>query len=155
MAAFAGIGTLRAAPEGSGLPVPRFVTLKAAEANMRSGPGEQYPIRWTYRRPGLPLEVVAEFHHWRRVRDWQGAEGWMHHAMLSSKRTFIVVGEVRDLRGKPDAQAAAVARIQGQVTGKVLGCDKGADWCQVEVDGLKGWLRRGDMWGVYRDEEID
>ena len=87
---------------------------------MRTGPGEQYPIKWTYRRPGLPVEVTRRVHHWRRVRDWQGAEGWMHSSMLSGKRSIMVIGDVRTLRAQPDAPAPAVARIEGTVIGKLL-----------------------------------
>ena len=143
-----------AATNDSGLPVPRFVSLRASEANMRTGPGEQYPIKWTYRRPGLPLEVTKEYHHWRRVRDWQGTEGWMHSSMLTGKRWIIVTGETRTLRAKPDAGSSALARIEGKVIGQLLDCPKG-DWCQVRIDDLKGWIRRGEVWGVYADEVID
>jgi SH3-like domain-containing protein len=144
-----------AATDGSGLPIPRFVSLRATEANMRAGPGEQYPIKWTYRRQGLPLEVTAEYDHWRRVRDWQGAEGWMHSSMLTGKRSIIVTGDVRPLRADPDPAGGVLARIEGKVIGRVLTCPKGGDWCKVEIAGVKGWLRRAEMWGVYKEEEID
>jgi SH3-like domain-containing protein len=144
-----------AATDGSGLPIPRFVSLRATEANMRAGPGEQYPITWTYRRQGLPLEVTAEYDHWRRVRDWQGAEGWMHSSMLSGKRSIIVTGDVRPLRADPSPRSGVLARIEGKVIGKLLSCPKGGDWCQVQVAGVKGWLLRGDMWGVYNQEQFD
>jgi SH3-like domain-containing protein len=136
-------------------PVPRFVTLRAQQANMRSGPGEQYPIKWTYQRPGVPLEVIREFHHWRQIRDWQGAEGWMHSSMLSSKRSVMVVGGIRTLRDQPDPRGGAAARVEGPAIGKLLSCQKAADWCRVEFGGVKGWLPRADMWGVYDGEEIN
>jgi SH3-like domain-containing protein len=144
-----------AATGGSGLPIPRFVSLRATEANMRAGPGEQYPITWTYRRQGLPLEVTAEYDHWRRVRDWQGAQGWMHSSMLSGKRSIIVTGDVRPLRAEPSPGSGVLARIEGEVIGKLLSCPKGGDWCRVQVAGMKGWLLRGDMWGVYDQEQFD
>ncbi len=145
----------RAASEGSGLPIPRFVSLRAPEANMRAGPGEQYPIKWTYRRQGLPLEVTAEYDHWRRVRDWQGTEGWMHSSMLTGKRAIIVTGDERPLRAKPDLASPLLARIEGKVVGRVLTCPKDGEWCRVEIAGVKGWMRRSEMWGVYREEAID
>ncbi len=122
---------------------------------MRTGPGEQYPIKWTYQRPGLPLEVIREFHHWRRVRDWQGAEGWMHSSMLSGKRSVMVVGEIRTLHDEPDAGSGAAARVEGPVIGKLLSCEKVSSWCRVEFGGVKGWLRRSEMWGVYEQEEVN
>ncbi|MBK8208749.1 MAG: hypothetical protein IPK78_01135 [Rhodospirillales bacterium] len=144
-----------AGSEESRLPLPRYVSLRAEEANMRTGPGEQYPIKWTYQRPGLPLEVIREFHHWRRVRDWQGAEGWMHSSMLSGKRSVMVVGEIRTLHDEPDAGSGAAARVEGPVIGKLLSCEKVSSWCRVEFGGVKGWLRRSEMWGVYEQEEVN
>lgn len=144
----------RAEPEGSGLPLPRFVSLRAEEANMRAGPGEQYPIKWTYQRPGLPLEIIAEFHHWRKVRDWQGTEGWMHSSMLSSRRSFIVVGGTRPLRAKPTDDSRTVAQVENKVVGMLRECPKGSDWCAVEVGGIKGWLARDEIWGLYKGEDV-
>ena len=152
---FGGVPLVSAATDSTGLPLPRYVTLRAPEANMRTGPGEQYPIKWTYRRPGLPLEVIKEYHHWRLVRDWQGSEGWMHSGMLVGKRSIIVTGDVRTLRAKPSADGATIARIEGKVVGKLLFCPRASEWCQVEIGDVRGWLRRNDMWGVYEDEEVD
>lgn len=144
-----------AGQEESGLPIPRFVSLRAEEANMRTGPGEQYPIKWTYRRPGLPLEVVREYHHWRRVRDWQGSEGWMHSSMLTGKRSVMVVGETRSLRDEPDPGSAVVARVEAPSVGRLLTCPATSDWCRIEVVDVKGWLRRGEIWGVYSSEAVE
>ena len=72
-----------AAQSETGLPVPRFVTLRADEVNLRTGPGEQYPIEWIYVRAGLPVEIIAEFGNWRRIRDFEGIEGWVFHSLLS------------------------------------------------------------------------
>ena len=122
---------------------------------MRAGPGKQYPIKWIYRRSGLPLEITAEFDVWRRVRDWQGSEGWMHTSMLTGTRSMIVTGDVRPLRVEPDFSSPVLARIEGKVIGRVLTCPKGGEWCRVEIAGVKGWMRRSEMWGVYREEAID
>jgi SH3-like domain-containing protein len=151
----AGPSEISAAPEGSGLPIPRFVTLRATEANMRTGPGEQYPIKWTYHRQGLPLEVTAEYFHWRRVRDWQGAEGWMHSSMLSSKRSIMVTGNVRALRAEPNPKSATLARIESEVTGKLLECATDGEWCRVEIESVKGWLLRSEFWGVFPQEIVN
>jgi SH3-like domain-containing protein len=142
------------ASSGSGLPLPRFVSLRAAEANMRTGPGEQYPIKWTYRRPGLPLEIVKEFHHWRQVRDWQGAEGWMHSSMLTGKRFVIVTGDVRALRTRAEAGSPVLARIEGKVVGRLVACPGSGDWCRVEFERMQGWMLRSEVWGVYAEEEV-
>ncbi|MDP6785921.1 MAG: SH3 domain-containing protein [Rhodospirillales bacterium] len=147
-------GTGWAAPEGTGLPLPRFVNLRANEANMRTGPGVQYPVEWVFVRPDLPLEVIAEYRTWRKVRDWQGTQGWMHQSMLDSRRTVIVTGVQRTLRKRGDTESAAQARVEAGVSGRLLECPDAGGWCRVEIDGFEGWLRRVEFWGVYAKEVL-
>lgn len=150
-------GPVAAAGNDSGLPVPRFVSLRAEEANIRTGPGEQYPIKWTYQRQGLPLEIIAEFHHWRRVRDWQGTEGWMHSSMLTGRRAFIVVGDDKPvpIRAAANGSAPVVAQVEPKVIGQIEECPRSSDWCRVKLDRIKGWMERKAMWGTYPDEAVD
>ena len=143
-----------ASPGGTGLPLPRFVNLRASEANMRTGPGVQYPVEWVFVRPDLPLEVIAEYRTWRKVRDWQGTQGWMHQSMLDNRRTVIVTGVQRTLRKRSDTQSAAQARIEAGVIGRLLECPDGSGWCKVEIDGFEGWLRRVEFWGAYAKEVL-
>ncbi len=152
---FLGAPLAWAAPEGTGLPLPRFVHLRAGEVNMRTGPGVQYPVEWVYQRQNLPLEVIAEHRTWRKIRDWQGAQGWVHQSMLGGRRTVVVTGAVRTLRDSADAKSAPVARAEPGVVGQLLECPKGGGWCRVEVEGFKGWLRRVDFWGVRRNEVVE
>lgn len=142
------------AAEGSGLPLPRFVSLRANEANLRAGPGVQYPVEWVYYRSELPVEVIAEYYTWRKVRDWQGSQGWVHQSILSSNRTLIVTGGLRTIRRKADTQSPAVARAEPNVVGRLLECPDGLTWCEVEIEGHKGWLRRVEFWGVYPGEVV-
>lgn len=139
----------------TGLPIPRFVTIRANQVNMRTGPGVRYPVDWEYRRAGLPVEIVSEYGTWRKIRDWQGDEGWMHQSMLSGRRSFMVREDVRALRAEPDAASRLVARLETGVTGRITECPAGSDWCRVEVDGFEGWLRRDQFWGVYAGEQIE
>lgn len=141
--------------EASGLPIPRFVSLRAKTANLRIGPGVQYPVDWVYQRPGVPLEVVAEHKNWRKIRDWEGAQGWLHQSMLSGKRAMIVVGKSRSVRAEPNENAPAVAQVEPGVVGMVLQCRKDNPWCRIDVDGYVGWMHRFEMWGVYEDEVIE
>lgn len=152
---FGACALARAATNDDALPLPRFVSLRAEEAQMRTGPGQQYPIKWTYQRPGLPLEIIQEFHLWRRVRDWQGAEGWMHSRLLSGKRYVMVVNATCTMRAKASPASPALAQIEPKVIGKVVECPARSDWCLIEVKGLKGWLQRKDLWGVYPNEAIE
>lgn len=137
----------------TGLPVPRFVTLRSGEVNVRAGPGVRYPVEWVFTRKEMPVEITAEFDTWRRIRDWEGSEGWVHQSMLSGKRGVVVKGEQRSIRKEPAADATAVARAQPGVMGWLSKC-KG-EWCQVDLKGYKGWLKRGEVWGVYPDEKFE
>ncbi|MCP5364239.1 MAG: hypothetical protein H6905_03240 [Hyphomicrobiales bacterium] len=141
-----------AAPEGSGLPLPRFVSLRAAEANMRTGPGQRYPIKWVYQRAFLPLEIVAEYHHWRRVRDVAGTEGWIHKNMLSGRRYVLVVTDRTDLHAEASMASPLIGRMEAMVIGRLLDCPAKTLWCQIEVNGMRGWVARTDLWGIYPNE---
>ena len=144
-----------AAPEGTGLPLPRFISLRAEKARLRTGPGVQYPEEWVYLRKSLPLEVIAEHHTWRKVRDWQGTQGWMHQSLLSGSRTLIVTGTVRTIRNEPDVKARAIARTEPSVIGNILGCPEKTLWCKVEIGGHTGWLRKLEFWGAYKNEVVE
>lgn len=143
----------------SGLPVPRFVSLRAPEVNARTGPGVQYPVEWVFLRQHMPVEVVAEFDTWRRIRDFEGTEGWVHQSLLAGRRSFVVTGgALVPLRHQPSADAPAVALLEPGVIGRLLRCPDGraenGAWCHAEIDGYRGWLPRGSFWGTYEGEEV-
>jgi SH3-like domain-containing protein len=138
----------------SGLKLPRFVSLNSAKVNVRAGPGVRYPITLQFVRRGLPVEVVAEFEYWRKIRDQDGAEGWVHKSLLSGRRTVVVSGNtVRQLLRKPEFNAEVVARMESGVQARLLAC-KG-EWCQLEVGSWRGFLPRDQIWGVYPDETFE
>jgi len=140
---------------GSGLPLPRFASLRSDEANLRSGPGTRYPVDWVYTRHELPFEVIAEFDDWWKVRDWQGAEGWVHKTFLSAKRTIVITGERRRLRAEPDSNSPTLAFLDPDVIARLLTCPHGRDYCKIEVQNFEGWLKRDEFWGVYPGEFIE
>lgn len=138
----------------SGLPVPRFVSLKSDETNIRTGPGTRYPIQWVYRRDGLPVEVVEEFEHWRKIRDMEGTAGWVHKSLLSGARhALIKAKEARIIRAEPAAKGRPLLKLEPQVIVQLVECEK--DWCRIQVTGRKGWLEKKYLFGVYSDETID
>ena len=106
----------------SGLPVPRFVSLKSAEVNMRVGPGERYPIRWVYQRASYPVEIIEEFAHWRKVRDFEGTSGWVHKNLLTGSRSALVLDKRQNLYVVPDATSRVIMRAEAMVVGKVMQC---------------------------------
>jgi SH3-like domain-containing protein len=140
--------------EETGLPLPRFVSLRADQVNLRTGPGVQYPVEWVYQRQDLPVEIIAEYRTWRKIRDWQSTQGWVHQSMLSGKRTVIITGKRRSLRSSADTKSPPVALIESSAIATLEQCPTGGGWCRVEANNIKGWLRKVEFWGAYRDEVL-
>lgn len=145
------------AGQSSGLPVPRYVSLKSDRVNVRAGPTKDHDVAWVYTRSGLPVEVTAEFENWRRIRDWEGAEGWVYHSLLSGRRTAVVVPRLNEdlvpLHSKADASSDVTAKLQSGVVGMVRRCSE--SWCRVAGQGFDGWIRQERLWGVYPNEQLD
>ena len=138
----------------TGLPLPRFASLKTDEVNLRSGPGTRYPIEWVYKRHDLPVQIEREFEVWRLVADAEGIKGWVHQATLVGRRTFVVKEPERTLREDAKPDAPPVARLKPGVIGRIRSCEANADWCQVQVGDYRGWLSRDAFWGTYPKEAI-
>jgi SH3-like domain-containing protein len=144
-------------PGKASLPVPRFVSLKSDKVNVRKGPSTDQAIVWIFSRAGLPVEVIAESDNWRRVRDSEGADGWVFHSLLSARRTVLVTPWAKGEESVPlypskSTGSRAVAALQSGVLGSVLECD--GEWCQVSVDDYSGYVQQDKLWGVYRGEEV-
>jgi SH3-like domain-containing protein len=141
----------------SGLPLPRFVSLKADRVNVRSGPNKDQDVRWVYTRAGMPVEITAEFENWRRIRDWEGAEGWVYHSLLSGKRTAVVVPRLNEtlvpLYESADVKSAVVARLQSGVLGVLKSCS--GTWCEFEGKNFEGWIHQDRLWGAYPNEKVE
>lgn len=135
------------------LPLPRFVSLKGSEGNARRGPSLSHRIDWVFTHPGMPLKITAEFGHWRRVEDRDGAGGWVHYSLLSGVRHVIIEQDMTELRARPDPAAGVVAVAEAGALMR-LGACTGA-WCEVEQDGLDGWVPKTGLWGVFADETRD
>lgn len=133
------------------LPIPRFVSMKAGEGNMRRGPSLSHRIDWVLKRRNMPLEIIGEHGHWRRVRDRDGVAGWLHYALLSGVRTVMIEDDMVAMRVKPAEDAPIKARAELGVVAKLGDCT--LDWCQVSSDGYNGWVPKAAIWGV-RDDEI-
>lgn len=140
------------AGRSTGLPLPRFVSLAVDRVNVRFGPGKQYPINWVFARKGMPVEIIEEFDTWRKIRDYEGEEGWIHSSLLSSKRMVMITGDVRDLRRTPGPDARVVLRAEPGVIGQLFDCEE--NWCRIEIDGRRGWLQRSEFWGTRPGEIV-
>jgi SH3-like domain-containing protein len=154
-----GVGAAGAEPVGTatGLPLPRYASLKIDRVNLREGPSKDHAIKWVFQRPGLPVEITAEFEIWRKVRDSEGAEGWVLHSLLSGRRTALVAPGKKDqtfkIFAKPTTKSDMVATLQSGVIANVKNCD-GA-WCLVDGDGYKGYIDQVALWGVYPNEKVN
>ena len=146
-----------AAGSASGLPVPRFVSLKPDRVNVRSGPTRDHDVTFMFTRPALPVEITAESDNWRRIRDWEGSEGWVYHSMLSGRRTALVTAKQPDqlvpLYEKADTDSGLVARLQPGVLGTVKQCS--GTWCRIAGTGFDGWIAQDRLWGVYPNEKVE
>src|SRR5262252_8306945 len=141
----------------SGLPVPRYVSLKSDHVNVRAGPTKDNDVAWVYTRAGLPVEITAEFENWRRVRDSEGAEGWVYHSLLLGRRTAVVTMKHKDdlaaIYDRADTESAVAAKLQAGVVAQVKKCVTG--WCRVMGTGFDGWIQQERLWGVYADEQVN
>lgn len=135
------------------LPMPRYVSLKASEANVRRGPSLSHRIDWIFARRDMPLRVVGEYGHWRRVVDREGMGGWVHYSMLSGNRTVIIAHDLLAIRNQPALDAPEVARLELGVIADLGEC--GVDWCRLRADGYRGWAPKSALFGVARDELRD
>lgn len=136
----------------TGLPLPRFVSVRADAVNMRTGPGRRYPIDWVLTRAGLPIKVVAEFEGWRQVRAQDGTSGWIHKSLLSGKRTVTIAGREDRIYREPNKAAQIAAFVEPGVVANLLGCEDG--WCRITVEAhrVTGWMPQDVLWGILPDE---
>ena len=141
----------------SGLAIPRFVSLKAEKVNVRRGPSSDHPVAWVFQRKGLPVEIVAEFENWRRIRDSDGEEGWILQSMLAGKRTAVVAPwrgtQMTTLHSAANAQSPVAANLAAGAMSDVASCD--GKWCEINAGGYDGYVEQDMLWGVYPGETVN
>jgi len=145
----------------TGDPLPRFVSLKSSKVNVRRGPSRMHQVDWVYRRKGLPVEVVSEFEHWRRIRDFDGDVGWVHSSLLDGRRSAIIRGPVGGdpvpLHAMPDGYSETLALAEPGVLLRLMSCT--SKWCRATVLGsgqiAEGWVAREQLWGLYTNERLE
>lgn len=140
----------------SGMPIPRFVSLKSDKVNVRRGPANDHDVQWVFNRAGLPVEITAEWDNWRRIRDADGSEGWVFHSLLSGRRTGLVAPWSTDnlpLRRQGDKDASVVATLQPRVLANIKSCN--GSWCRIWGEGFEGFISQESLWGAYPGETFD
>jgi SH3-like domain-containing protein len=151
---------IAASPSTSGLPIPRFVSLKSDRVNLRQGPGTDYPTAWIFRRAGLPVEVIKEFEGWRQIRDSEGTTGWVLGSMLSGRRTAILrpwdvkSGQTTSTALRDDDREGArpIAFAEPGVLASIISCD--GTWCRLSIGEVRGYIEQKTLWGVYQGEIV-
>lgn len=157
MISFSPVRAQGPADEGeTGLTIPRFVSLRSNHINARSGPGARYPIEWVYMQKSAPVEIIAEFELWRKIKDWQGSESWVHKSMLSGKRSVKVItpGE-NNVYAKDDFKAKTIAKVEDEVVGEIEKCPVNNSFCKIKFASITGWVPRQNLYGIYPEEIID
>lgn len=139
--------------QGSGLPVPRFVTLKSDTVNMRVGPGREYPLSWVYKKKNLPVKVIAEFDVWRKIIDHEGTTGWVHSQLVTLKRYALIQSRLTKLYRKADFDSPVVAVADKGVIVELQICE--AQWCRIATQDLRAFVRREDIWGILENETLN
>lgn len=139
--------------EGSGLPVPRFASLKSDSVFARTGPSMDYPIRWVYKRSGLPVEIVQEFDVWRKIKDPAGATSWVHKILLSGQRTAVIASKTPVTAWSDEDAEQPVAKLENGVITNVESCDE--KFCKLELVPFKGYVEKKFLWGVYPSENLN
>ncbi len=137
----------------AGLPVPRFASVKSKEANVRTGPGKRYPIKWVFVRRDMPVEIIEEFEFWRKIRDIQGDEGWIHKSQLSGQRTAMVKGNNTKMYSDSSIKSGVKGVIENGVIVKIKSCEEG--FCKADVSDISGYIESSTLWGVYFGEEVE
>ena len=157
MISFSPVRAQGPADEGeTGLTIPRVVSLRSNHINARSGPGARYPIEWVYMQKSAPVEIIAEFELWRKIKDWQGSESWVHKSMLSGKRSVKVItpGE-NNVYAKDDFKAKIIAKVEDEVVGEIEKCPVNNSFCKIKFASITGWVPRQNLYGIYPEEIID
>ena len=135
----------------TGLPLPRFVSLKGNEVNLRRGPSLDYKIDWVYKRKHLPVMIVSEFGHWRKVTDFEGYSGWIYKDLLSGSRYIIVKKEETLLRNKASFDSLGKAILKKEVIGKLIDCE--GLWCFIRIKNMRGYVLAEDICGTGVDRK--
>ena len=125
-----------------------FACVKSSTTNVRTGPGSNYPVKFTFNMRGMPVRVVAGYDNWNEIEDFEGERGWVNQNLLSGRRTVMVrtAKSYVNMYSAATTESRVLLKLENKVIGKLTGCKK--DWCKIEVRNKKGWVEKGDFYGV-------
>jgi len=127
-----------------------FASLRSSKTNVRSGPGLGYPIKFTFFQRGLPIHVVSEYDNWSEIRDFEGSSGWITNSLITKRRTLLIQtkAEFINMHKKPNEKSTIIYRLENNVIGSYIKCLEEEDWCALEVENKKGWVRKNYLFGI-------
>ncbi len=125
-----------------------FASLRSAETNVRAGPGQNYPIKFTFKIRGIPMQVVSEYDNWSEIKDYEGQSGWVTNSLLTKKRTLMVKTDKAfiNLHSKNNEKSHIIYRLENNVIGDYIKCVE--DWCGIKINKKKGWVQKKELWGA-------
>ena len=131
-----------------------YASLRSDKVFLREGPTYQHRVLFTYKRKDYPVQIIASYESWRRVRDVDGTVGWISQMLLSDARTVLVIGKGHAaIRSQPYATASLRAWADPGVVAKLKACKP--QFCEIAADGIRGWIDKTRIWGVDAGEIID
>ncbi len=135
------------------LEVNYFASLRAGETNVRSGPGQNYPIKYTFKLKGIPVRVISEYDNWNEIEDFDGEKGWVTQSLLTKKRTLIVNTDKSfiNMHKKASEKSKIIYRLENYVIGDYIKCNE--KWCAIKINNDKGWVDRKDLFGADYDKK--
>lgn len=125
-----------------------FASLRSDETNVRSGPGQNYPIKFTFKLRGIPVQVISEYDNWNEIRDYEGQSGWVMQSLLTKKRMLMVrtAKSFINMHSKPNDKSRIILRLENNVICDYLKCE--GDWCGIKISNKKGWVQKVDLFGA-------
>ncbi|MEM7522981.1 MAG: SH3 domain-containing protein [Pseudomonadota bacterium] len=148
LAAFMAFAAVDVAAQNAREVEPRFGSLRSDEVNVRKGPGLSFPIQWVFRRRNLPVIITAEVDNWRRIRDFEGEEGWVEGSLISTRQSALVQGDgLQELFEEADDGSDLIAQVEPGVTARIVEC-RGGEWCQLDTSAGRGWMKADVLWGA-------
>lgn len=132
-----------------------YSSFRSAETNVRAGPGQNYPVKFTYKLKGIPVRVISEYDNWNEIEDYEGHTGWVSQSLLTKKRTLMVLtnSDFIKMHSKPNEKSRVFFYLEDYVIGDYLGCKN--DWCNIKINGKKGWVKREEVFGAGENNKAD
>ena len=138
----------------TGLKIPRFVSLKSDNSNLRVGPSENYPVKLKYIVANMPVEIIDEYKNWRKIKDYEENEGWIHKNLIKGKRFTIVNTPYQEgLQVFIKPKGNNIGKIGKKNVLEVKTCLM--NWCKIKYGKNTGWVNKLNLWGIYDNETIN